>query len=417
MTASQAGLSPADDSLETVEALRERLSRYPAARYPIQHATASFHLGLALTNAGRLSEAAEALEHAAALFDQRLLAEHARSLNALGAVHRLETRYADAARAFRRAADEFKQADLPRDLGAALYNLGLVQREAGKAAAAAAAFRRAAAIFKEKDVGARAAAVRELGITLLGEGLRDPAVEALTEAVALAEGAGDMRGAGAAANGLGIALLACGRPEAAVESFSQSAAANPRRLRPAEYAMAKANLALAYTELGNTTRARLAAGQALAVEQASEPVRSQAAAVLAGIAAGAGPGAVLAVLLKEPLQTWPGILREEMMRWSDLDASALADELAAWIAGQVADEREADLAEALVGALLELRPEETEKIIRALLEVLIRQPSITADRFRSQLVTAISRFRAPQSERLTEIINHVATQLGQEASW
>jgi tetratricopeptide (TPR) repeat protein len=411
-------VSPTDvseDSLQAIEALEERLRRYPAERYPIQHATACFHLGLALTTAGRLPEAAASLEQAAALFEQRLLPEHAKSLNALGAVFRMQARHPEAANAFQRAADEFQLADLAREYGAAVYNLGLVQRDMGDVAAATETFRRAATIFEEKDGQARAAATRELGVTLLGEGKFEAAAEALTEAMALAERAGDQRGLGAATNTLGVALLAASRPQPAIEAFRRSAAANPRPVRAAEYAMAKANLALAYAEFNDPERAHLAAGQALAVAQASEAVRSQAADILRRL--GANPAALLNVLRDEPLEAWAGILREEFMRWCDLEAEELAHELAAWISGQVADAREADLAEAWVGALLELRPEEMERIIRALLDVLARQAPTIRDPFRAQLATAMARFHAPQWERLKSIMNRVATELGQEPSW
>ena len=60
------------------EELRARLDCYPAVRYPMQHATAQFHLGVLMANAGRLEEAGRALETASSLFDpQKLPEEHA----------------------------------------------------------------------------------------------------------------------------------------------------------------------------------------------------------------------------------------------------------------------------------------------------------------------------------------------------
>ena len=40
------------------EELRARLDHYPAVSYPMQHATAQFHLGVLMANAGRLSPVA-----------------------------------------------------------------------------------------------------------------------------------------------------------------------------------------------------------------------------------------------------------------------------------------------------------------------------------------------------------------------
>src|SRR3989442_15658994 len=93
------------------EELRARLDHYPAVRYPMQHATAQFHLGVLMANAGRLEEAARALETASSLFDpQKLPEEHAKSQNALGAVFRLPGRSAETARAFEQAAALFQPA-------------------------------------------------------------------------------------------------------------------------------------------------------------------------------------------------------------------------------------------------------------------------------------------------------------------
>src|SRR5215218_4659214 len=84
--------------------LRERRDRYPPGRYPVQHATAQFHLGAALTNAGRLEEARAALDVAVELFDRMEMGEeHGKALNALGAVLRMAGRLPEASAAFARA--------------------------------------------------------------------------------------------------------------------------------------------------------------------------------------------------------------------------------------------------------------------------------------------------------------------------
>ncbi|MBA2298136.1 MAG: hypothetical protein H0W14_08885, partial [Actinobacteria bacterium] len=47
--------------MEAIQELEERLLRYDAARYPVQHATTRFHLGVVLADAGRVEEAIESL--------------------------------------------------------------------------------------------------------------------------------------------------------------------------------------------------------------------------------------------------------------------------------------------------------------------------------------------------------------------
>jgi tetratricopeptide (TPR) repeat protein len=415
MQASAAGAEASSDLELGVQILEERLSRYPAERYPMQHATAQFHLGMTLANANRLPEAATALERAVSLFEDRLLAEHAQSLNALGAVYRLQQRQPAAADVFRRAAAEFAAAGQSREQAAAIHNLGLVQREMGQHALAGESFRHALNLFDPRERRGRAAASREIGVTLVEAGDLEAAATMLEEAATLADAAGDQAGLGAATNALGVAWLAQGRTAEAIDAFRRSAVANPLSLRRAEYATAKANLALAHAESDDPARARLAAGQALAVAEASDAVRSQASQVLSRV--GGGTGALLEVLRNEPLDVWPGVIREELNRWCLLDPAALAGEVGAWIQGQLDDARQADLAEVFIGGLLELRPEDLQAIIRSLLQVLATQPSEVRDGFRGQLVSAMARFHVPQWERLKALFNQAAVDLGQEPAW
>jgi Flp pilus assembly protein TadD len=53
---------------EAVDELEERLRRHPVDRYPVQHATAQFHLGVLRARRGELDRAEAALAAAAALF-------------------------------------------------------------------------------------------------------------------------------------------------------------------------------------------------------------------------------------------------------------------------------------------------------------------------------------------------------------
>jgi tetratricopeptide (TPR) repeat protein len=239
-----------------VAELEDRLQRYSAERYPVQRATALFHLGT-LLSASDPGRARELLGESASLFaDAGLASEEAKARNALGAALRALGEINAAAAAFRAAAAAF--AGGSRERAAALFNLGLVTRDAAPLEEARELF---AAGSRE-----HAAARRELGVLHLE---RDD-VEAAAAELAAALEAGDE----AAANALGLARLAQGRVDEAAAAFRRSG--DP---------MASANLALVYERAGDAARAREAALRALTARGAASAVRMQAAQVLARLGA------------------------------------------------------------------------------------------------------------------------------------
>lgn len=398
---------------EAAAELKARLDRYPAQRYPIQHATAQFHLGVLFTNAGQLDEAATALQTSSDLFSPtHLSAEHAKALNALGVVFRLQGRLADAAKSFEESATLFEQSEARLEQGAAIFNLGLVQRDLGDTDAAVRYFEAARELLDAKRVPAQAAAaVRELGVELFVTGEPERAVAFLEEARDLAERANDRAGLGAAANSLGLTFLALEQVPPAVESFRTAVAANPRTIRPDAYAMGKANLALAYERAGEAPRARLAARQALRVEAADEPVRNQAAGTLERL--GSPPGDLLTVLDGEEPDGWPGVLREELVWWAEAEPEEVRTEAEAWITGLAHRGKGAeDLAEAWLGALLELTPQQLERAITITLEVIGGQDQEIQKSFTSSVARAMPRFHAPQFIRIKDAFAQIAARLG-----
>lgn len=403
---------------QAIEELQHRVRRYPAGRYPVQHATAQFHLGMAYVQAGVAERAVEALSAAAAQFDPtRLPLEHAKATNMLGAALRMRGDLAGAADAFARAAAGFEAQDRPKEHGAALFNLGLAQRDAGDTAAAAESFKRALRRFDaERLPGQSSAAARELGAILLADGEADAAADTFQRAMELAAAAGDQAALGAAANALGLAQLAAGRPEEAIGSFNSAVAAHPRTVRPEGYAMAKANLALAYERSGDAPRGRLVARQALATPDAPEPVSAQASATLERL--GNPIGDVVAVLDSEPVERWPATVRDEMVAWIDLDAADRRVEAGAWVDALAARPGHgADLAETWLGVLLEQPPGAMEAVIRSTLEALMERDAGTEERFRAQVSRAMPRFPMPQWMRLTDVFNRIAADLGGEPVW
>jgi tetratricopeptide (TPR) repeat protein len=407
-----------EDGLEAIEELERQLARFPPERYPVQHATAQFHLGVALVNAGRPAEAERALDVAAGLFvPDRLPAEHAKATNARGAALRLAGRLDEAAVAFDQAAGEFEATGLRLEQGAALFNLGLVQRDLGDPDAAVASLQRARERLDPRRSPVEAAAAsRELGTTLLGMGRLDAARDALEAALALGRRAGDQAGVGAAANLLGLVELAAGDPMKAADAFRTAVAGHPRSVRPGEFAMAKANLAVAWERAGDHARARLAATQAAGTPTAAEPVLAQAQGVLERV--GERPGALLEVLDREPRDQWPVALREELARWVDAGSDQRRAETRAWITGQLERPADAvDLAETWLGTLLELPGDAMDRVIGATLEALGELDAATGARFRSDVSRAMPRFHLPQWQRLADSFNRAAARLGQEPAW
>ncbi len=400
---------------ETIHELEGRRERYPAERYPVQHASAQFHLGVALAHAGRVDEAVAALERAAELFERAgLRGEQAKAGNALGAALRLAGDLAGAERAFADAAEAFEHERHPLEQGAALFNLGLVVRDRDPSRATA-AFEQARRLLRPAPRRA-AAAARELGTALLALGDAVGAEQALEEALALAEGSGDEAGRGAAANALGLARLAAEKTDGAIEAFRLAAAAHPRGVRPHDYAMAKANLALAFEQGADEARARLAARQALGIAEPPGPVAAQAEAALARL--GSGGGDLGVVLDREPSERWPALVREEVVRWADAAPDVRRAESASWIDVQLTRPDEApELAEAWLGALLELPPRLMELVIRSTLEALGEREAGVRDRFGSDVSAGMARFYVPQLERLRSIFERLAAELGQEPLW
>jgi tetratricopeptide (TPR) repeat protein len=399
-----------------IDELRRRLSRYAPDRFPVQHATAQFHLGVALANAGRLDAAEAALAAAAHLFEpERLRAEHAKVLVALGAVRRLRGALPAAEAAFARAEALFAAGGETLEEGAARFNRGLVERDLGRPEQAAEHFERARRLLPAESAPAQAgAAARELGATLLLLGRPDEAEGLLEEARALADRTRDSTAFGEAANVLGLVRLALDRPAEAAVAFREAAASHPRSVRPGPYSMAKANAALAYERMGDVVRSRLTARQALGAADVPLPVRDQAEAVLARLPPGRGD--ILRVLDREPHDARETALREELARWADADDVERREETAAWIAGQLEHEDGGELAATWLGALLELPPAGFEAVVRSTVEAL-RDEALDTARFRAQLDAASARYYSPQLLRVRDAFARVAAETGLGAAW
>lgn len=343
---------PQDTSMDVTAELEARLRRYPADRYPVQRATALFHLGTAVADADPPRARAVLTESVDLFTAAGLEVEAAKARNSLGAALRALGQVEAAAEAFRLAAAAFAPGS--PEAGAASFNLGLVLRDAD-------ALEQARRTFPPGS-RERAAALRELGVLHLEHGLLEEAVAALEEAAS----GGDRT----AANPLGLARLAQGRVDEAIDAF-----------RTVGDAAARANLAVAYERARDHPRARLAARQALAMRDVPEPVRVQAAAVLARL--GDVRGDLAAALARELPERRAALARDEVARWAEADPAEVAAE---------ASSLDDDAAEAVLGAVLELPPDRFERLLLRLLPARARLERVTA------------RFHAPQEQRVRQTL-------------
>ncbi len=136
-------------------ALERHLASLDPASNPDAWAVAAYRLGVALSESANDNPQAAAqralslFSRASALFDvDRAPLEHARIVNAAGAVWRSLGDRQRATDAFRRAAELMEGRARDEELGAALSNLGLSLAESGDGTAAVAMFERALAVLR-----------------------------------------------------------------------------------------------------------------------------------------------------------------------------------------------------------------------------------------------------------------------------
>lgn len=397
--------------------LLTRLRQHPAEHYPVQHATARFHLGALLLNEGSATEALDELGAAAELFQPRLPVEFAKTLNLIGAAARELGDHAAARTSFEQAASLLEEHDQHLEAAAASYNLGLALLDQGSPGEATSYFKSARDSFETGGaLQQAAAAAREAGSAQLTAGDVDGAIETLLEAREQAGKAGDAAAAGAAANVLGLAYLAADRLTEAVDAFEAAAADHPRSLRPEGHAMANANLALAHERAGRPAHARLAARHALALDAAPRSVREQAEAVLQRL--GDPPGDVVEVLDADDPDGWSTLLRAEIARQTDLAASARQQEAAAWVEGMLArPNAKMGMLEAWLGALLELPTATMRTSVTAVVAATAERSPEDQQAFFNAVRRAAARFHMPQMMRLEQVFGEAAGEHGVGDRW
>ncbi len=97
---------------------------------------------------------------------------------------------------------------------------------------------------------------------------------------------------------------------------------------------------------------------------------------------------------------------------------ARLDAAAAWVDGQLGrPDRAYDLAQTLLGALLELPPPGYQRVVTALVQAIARRDEADADEFRRVTRSAMARFAIPQWQRLAATFDQTAVEHGQPAAW
>ena len=146
--------SKTSDPKAVIEALETQLRNTSRGTRPYEYAALSYRLGMAHAESPvgspqeGLRKALAHFEEAAAIFDPRYdPIEHARVLNAAGAVHRSLGNRTRAASLFEKAAELLADKDRDGERAAALNNLGLVRTELGDLTPAVEAFDTAAGLF------------------------------------------------------------------------------------------------------------------------------------------------------------------------------------------------------------------------------------------------------------------------------
>ncbi|MGH9223556.1 MAG: tetratricopeptide repeat protein [Acidimicrobiales bacterium] len=265
------------DRENVIKALEDQLTKTPRGQRPHEHAALAYRLGMAYaestgTGTDGLRRALVHFDTAATIFDPRFdPIEHARVLNAAGAVHRGLGNRKKAAELFDKAATLFEgKAEREAELAAALNNLGLVRSEQGQFEGAVEAFERAVDLFDTSTPDGRRGRIA----TLLNRGQAHAAQGTEGLELALSDygealGEVDMEEAplhfGLLQFNMGVALssLANGMPDErerllqeAVAAFKESLMVFRRDTFTYQFALAKHNLGLAYVGLGGVVNLR-----------------------------------------------------------------------------------------------------------------------------------------------------------------
>ena len=265
---------------KVIRELEEQLAKTPRRERPYEHAHLTYRLGLAYaestgTGTDGLRRALAYFDVASQIYDVRFdPVEHARVLNAAGAVHRGLGNRKKAAELFEKAVTLFEgKEEREPELAAALNNLGLARAEQGQYEGAVEAYERAADLFDTSTADGRRGRIATLinrGQAHVAQGTTEGLEAALGD---YGEALGDLDMDEAPLHFalgqfyLGVALVALADRMAdererllqdAVAAFKEALIVYRRDTFTYQFALTKYNLGLAYVGLGGPVNLRRA---------------------------------------------------------------------------------------------------------------------------------------------------------------
>jgi len=181
----------------------------------------------------------------------------------LGSAYRPMRRHAEAAEAYERALELFREVGWMQGTGKALGNLASTYTETGNFGKGIETGLAALSVFRELgDQYGEALTLSNLGGAQSEIGRQDQAMESLTKALAAFTALGDQRGVARVQDVLGMVHTRSGHPAQAVPILLESARTFDEIGDPHEHANALADLAAAYFACGQTEEAQRCATQA-----------------------------------------------------------------------------------------------------------------------------------------------------------
>lgn len=396
--------APAGTDLRgAIQALEDQLSNAPRASRPYEHAAICYRLGLAYAESpvdsreANLRKALACFDTAAGIFDPKFdPVEHARVLNAAGAVHRALGDRRKAVQLFEKAGDLFEGHERDDERAAALNNLGLAQAELGEIASAVAAFDTAADLFDTSSSDGRRGRVATLhnrGQAHAAQGTEE-GLEAALNDYEFAQADLDADEApyhyGLMHHSVGVACSALAglRAEERTRLLEEAAAAFEESLTiftragfPYQHALAKHNLGLAQAALGAANGGAASEAGVLFLRRALASFEDAVALLDTRVHADAWKQAFASLsLVEQGLEpVFPGITRAQ--HFAHLLAASEPQEMGRLLRERLLrllatpePRRRSVLAEMAL-AIARLGREQAEPILEAELHFLIEQPT------------------------------------------
>ena len=445
------GVGPATqrDSFSQIASFKEALASYPKEQFPIYHGMLQYRLGLAYLDLPvgdrpkNLRKALDAFQQALSVFDrERFPGEYARVQNSVGIAYRELP--GDRVANLQRAVDCYQDAlavldkeKRPQEYGAMQNNLGLAYAElpegnrAENLRRAMTAYQEALTIFTYHRFPRQYAATHyNLGLVYaeFPEGDTEhnlyQATQCYEEAIGTYINTGAIDQTAPVYNSLGIAWMALPGPDnlkKAIAAFTEALRAVRKAEMPAQYAIIKNNLGLAYirreADVPNDLRRAVAAFQealatfdpdshALERAQVEENLRR----ALGRLAEVGHPGTVtdhlVALVAAGDDEEGVVIMREQVDHWTRISSDARQRMVAQWVDALLGLEafHHRKVVQRGVHILLERPTHQMEAVLQAHVEAVNNLPPSDQVAGREDLVQVAWELYGPQRTRVLDLL-------------